>query len=163
MDLVGKLEVFEPVFVFQMLNLAGATGELKLDSPDNSAIVYFENGNVTFAEIRERPVKLGEYLVSRGYISEAQLQATLKKRRKGKRLGSLLIENGILKENALREALEEQVKETIYEAVKWNKGTFSFIEGKRPPSREISIDIPLNTLMLEGLKRWDEAGGKERE
>lgn len=158
MELEGSLAVFEPVNVFQVLNMARVSGELSLDAGHNSAHVYFEEGDVVFAEINHRPVKLGEYLVRNKVITQKELDSVLIRDRRGKRIGGLLVENGILDEDQLVAALEEQVKEVIYEVVRWEKGWFRFALGKDSPSTEVSINIPLENLMLEGVKRMDEEG-----
>jgi hypothetical protein len=155
-DLEGNLDVFEPISVLQMLNLARASGELSLITRSNSAQVFFDNGNVTFAGLASRPIKLGEYLVKEGLISEETLEEALPKKGIRKRLGSFLIENGIIEEVHLKQAIEEQIKEVIYEVVRWRKGKFKFRSGLRPKAQDIFIDIPLDHLMLEALKRMDE-------
>ena len=68
-DLEGNLSVFQPISVMQMLNLAGATGELRVVGESNSANIFFEGGNVTYAGISNRPIRLGEYLVRGGVVS----------------------------------------------------------------------------------------------
>ena len=158
MELEGSLAVFEPVIVFQVLNMARVSGELSLDAGHNSAHVFFAQGDVVFAQINHRPVKLGEYLVRNKIITQKQLDSVLIRDRRGKRLGGLLVENNILEEADLRTALEEQVKEVIYEVVRWEKGWFRFSQGKDSPSTEVVINIPLENLMLEGVKRMDEDG-----
>jgi len=158
LELEGSLAVFEPVVVFQALNMARVSGELSLDAGHNSAHVFFQDGNVVFAEINHRSVKLGEYLVSRKIITQKQLDSVLVRDRRGKRLGGLLVADGILEEEDLRSALEEQVKEVIYEVVRWHRGWFRFKRGKDSPSTDVSINILLESLMLEGVKRMDEEG-----
>ncbi|MEJ2720848.1 MAG: DUF4388 domain-containing protein, partial [bacterium] len=59
-------------------------------------------------------------------------------------------------------AIEEQILDVIYEVVRWQSGTFSFEKGKTAPPREIRIDIPLDHLLLEGLKRLDEEKENKR-
>jgi hypothetical protein len=156
-DLEGNLSVFQPISVMQMLNLAGATGELSLTGDSNSANVFFEKGNVTFAGISNRSVKLGEYLVREGLVTESALNGVLKKRgRRKKRIGDLLIEADLIKPSQLERAVETQIMGVIYEVVGWQSGSFSFEKNIMPPTREIRIDIPLDHLLLEGLKRLDE-------
>jgi len=156
-DLEGNLSVFQPISVMQMLNLAGATGELSVAGKSNSANIFFEQGNVTFAGITNRPVKLGEYLVSEGLVTESALEDVLRKRgRRKKRIGDLLIEAELIERSQLERAVETQVMDVIYEVVRWQSGTFSFKKNKRPPAREVRIDIPLDHLLLEGLRRLDE-------
>lgn len=158
MDLEGNLSVFEPITVFQLLHLAQSTGELSVDVGDNSARVFFDAGSVTYAEISNRRQKLGEYLVAQEKITQKALDRVLVKDRKGKRLGTLLVETGAIGEDELRAAIEEQIKEVVYEVVRWRRGWFRFDAGKTPTSQDVFIDIPLDNLMLEGLKRLDEEG-----
>lgn len=158
MDLEGNLSTFGPIAVFQMMNIAQVTGELTIDNGQNSARVYFYGGDLVFAEISERSVKLGEFLVQRGIVTQKQLDSVLVRNRKGKRIGNLLVENDILDKATLFTALEEQVKEVVYEVVRWEKGMFQFRTGKTAPNREVVINIPLDHLVLEGVKRMDEEG-----
>ena len=160
MDLEGKLNVFEATSVFQMLNLAQATGKLVLDSGSNSARVFFELGNITFAELSNKPMKLGQYLIKEGLINKAELKKALKDKPENVKLGTVLVKDGAIEEPALRHAVEEQIKDVIYEAVRWNRGEFSFSNGLKPEAQDIFIDIPIDHLMLEGLKRMDESGDK---
>ena len=155
-DLEGNLASFEPISVLQLLNLAQATGELELKVRGNKARIYFDQGNVTFAEISNRPFKLGEYLVGQDLVDDDKLEELLKNKPRRKRLGALLIESGLIKEDELRRAVEEQIKESIYQIVRWHKGRFVFSRDKKPKAQDILIDIPLDHLMLEGLKRLDE-------
>jgi len=158
LDLEGNLTIFEPISVFQLINLAQATGELTLDVGDNSAKVFFEGGSVTYAEISNRKVKLGEYLVRQELVSQKDMDKNLVKNRKGKKLGRLLVENDVIDEDALKGAIEEQIKEVVYEVVRWKRGWFQFTADKKPSAQDVFIDIPLDSLILEGLKRLDEEG-----
>lgn len=158
-ELKGKLAVFEPISVMQMCNLAEATGELELQASDNKASIYFEHGRVTFAGIANRPVRLGEILRQRGIITEEALQSVLGQGPHSKRLGARLLEADLITSDQLREAIEEQIKQVVYEVVRWREGTFAFHDGRKPKSQDILIDIPLTRLMLESLKRMDEERG----
>lgn len=159
MDLKGKLNIFDPTTVFQMLNLARLTGKLQLKTESNSARIYFESGNIIFAEITNNPTQLGRYLIEKGLISEAQLDRVLQKKPKSKRLGKVLVANGLIEKATLQTAIETQIKEVVYEVVRWRDGWFTFSSGKKPKSEDIFLDISTDHLMLEGLKRMDEAGG----
>jgi len=160
-DLEGDLAVFEPVTVFQLINFSQRSGELRLDNGENSASVFFEAGNVTYAEIGERVTKLGEYLVGQKIITQRALDGALvNSRNKKKRLGAVLLNSGAINKQELRDALEDQVKEVIYEVVRWRKGRFYFTRGEAPKDQAVSIDIALDHLMLEGFKRMDEEEGQ---
>jgi hypothetical protein len=157
-DLRGNLAVFGPISVLQLISLQTSTGELTFESGINTARVYFDAGSVTFAEIANRRIKLGEYLVSEGLVARAHLDRALELKDDSKRLGSLLVEMGAIDAVSLRRAIEEQIKEVMYELVRWKTGRFRFTNGRRPKAQDIFIDIPLDHLILEGLKRLDEEG-----
>jgi len=139
-----------------MINLSQASGELKLVTGDNSAKLYFESGNVTYAAIENRTLKLGELLLKEKRIRKSDLDRILRKKNQGKKLGRLLIEAGVITEAEVLGAVEEQIKQVIYEVVRWRNGLFTFNSGKKPRAQEVLIDIPLDHLILEGLKRLDE-------
>jgi len=149
LDLRGNLAVFGPISVLQLISLQSSTGELTFESGINTARVYFDGGNVTFAEIANRRMKLGEYLVSQGLVARAHLDRALEIQGDRQRLGAVLVEMG---------AIEEQIKEVMYELVRWKNGRFRFTSGRRPKAQDVFIDIPLDHLILEGLKRLDEEG-----
>jgi hypothetical protein len=155
-DLSGNTTVFGPISVLQLINLAQTTGELVLHVSPTTARIYFDKGSVTYAEITNRRVKLGEYLVQQGLISRETLDQALAAKKDKTRLGTVLVAMGAVDTLTLRRALEEQVKEVVYEVVRWRSGSFRFTAGRKPKNQEVSIDIPLDHLILEGLKRLDE-------
>ena len=158
MDLRGNLAIFGPISVLQLINLEQTSGELTFENSGNTAHIYFERGSVTYAEIADRRMKLGEFLLSRGLITRDDLDRGLDAQGLRRRLGAVLVEMGALDQATLGNAIEEQIKEVVYEVVRWRAGRFRFTNGRRPKSQDVFIDIPLDYLILEGLKRLDEEG-----
>jgi hypothetical protein len=139
-----------------MLNLGHCTGELRLSSNDNEASIFFEQGNVTYAGIENRPQRLGDTLVRRKRVSRQLLNEVLRTKPQSQRLGEALIERNVIGAEELHAVVREQIKEVIYEIVRWEGGGFEFFAGRQATNQDIRIDIPLDHLMLEGLKRLDE-------
>ncbi len=158
MDLRGNLAIFGPISVLQLINLAQSTGELALEHGPSTARVFFDEGSVTYAEITNRRVKLGEYLVAQRFITREHLERALEMKEERTRLGTVLVEMGAIDALTLRRAIEEQIKEVVYEVVRWRTGKFRFTYGRKPKTQDVFIDIPLDHLILEGLKRLDEEG-----
>ena len=134
-DLDGNLKIFGPITALQMPNLAQASGRLELKTDGNSASIFFEKGNVTYAELSNQPVKLGEYLLREGVITQSVLDKTLELKPMGRRLGLVLVEAGVIREGDLQSALKEQIKEVIYEVVRWQEGRFVFSSGDKPDGK----------------------------
>jgi len=165
MDFGGSLSVLEPSILFQIMSFSGLGGELKLVTSDNVASFYFREGALMYATIDTRKKKLGEFLIEKELITEDQLQKVLREFRSKKgrgRLGNILISRGYLDYNSLVSALQEQMKEVVYEVLSWKEGQFVFMIGAFPQEEDILLDVKLDSLILEGLKRLDEAKGPER-
>lgn len=156
-DLEGRLSVFELLSVLQMLNNARATGRLRVLNKRNRAAVFFEQGNITFADIANRASRIGDYLLDRGAIERTALDGVLSERNpRRKKLGVRLVELGIVDPEAVREAVEQQIREVVYEVVRWTDGKFAFRAGEKPVGQDILNQVPLDHLMLEGVRRMDE-------
>lgn len=165
MDFGGSLSVLDPSILFQIMNLSGIRGELKLVTSDNVASFYFRDGDLIYATIDTRKKKLGTFLVERGIVTEEQLNRVLREYRSADgspRLGNLLISRGYLDYNSLVSAIQEQMKEVVYEVLSWREGEFVFFSGVLPQDEDIFLDVKLDSLILEGLKRLDEAKGPDR-
>jgi len=155
-DLDGKLKVFEPVAVLQMLQHIQATGELELMVDGNAARIYFERGNITYACQMAPPWRLGELLLRKRLVSEGDLKKVLERQVQGRRLGELLVTLGLIEAEQLYRAVVEQIKEVIYQTVHWRSGTFRFTHGCAPAAEDILINLSPQQLMLEGMTRFDE-------
>ena len=159
MDFSGDLAVLDPAILFQLLNMAGLSGKLKLVATDNLASFYFRDGELRYATIDTRGRKIGDVLVERGLVTRAVLDEALAGRREagGKRIGDVLIESGHLEYDALAGAIQEQIKEVVFTVLPWNIGQFAFFNLVEPEDEDILLDIKMDHLILEGLKRLDES------
>ena len=160
MDLGGDLAVMDPSMIFQVTGICGLTGKMKFITIDNVASFWFREGGLLYATIDTRRQKLGEFLTENDIISEEQLDEALEEMRKKKgekRIGNILIDRGYLDYETLEKAIHEQIKEVVYEVLPWTKGQFVFFAAVEPEHEDILLDIRMDHLILEGLKRIDEA------
>ncbi|MCK4537234.1 MAG: DUF4388 domain-containing protein [Candidatus Krumholzibacteria bacterium] len=160
MDLGGDLRVLDPSMIFQVSAFCALTGRLKLITVDNVASFFFRNGELLYATIDTQRKKIGEFLIENDFISEEQLDKALIEYRKidGKdRIGNILLQKGFLKREALVSAMREQMKEVVYEVLPWKEGQFVFFNLAEPMDEDILLDVRVDHLILEGLRRMDEA------
>ena len=158
-DLEGRLSVIDPMSLLQTLNCARVTGRLRVFHRENRADVFFDRGNITFARVANRASRLGEHLVEQGAIAREAIERAAAERASGrKKLGAHLVETGLVAADAVREAVMAQIREVVYEIVRWQEGKFAFRGGERPVDEDILNDVPLDHLMLEGVRRMDEGG-----
>jgi hypothetical protein len=162
MDFGGDLSILDPSVAFQIMSFSLLTGEIKFVTHDNVASFYFRQGELIYATMDTRKKKLGKFLVEKGCLTEEQLGKVLRdywsKEGRG-RIGHVLIERGYLDYNSLVEAIQEQMKEVVYEVLSWRKGQFIFFSDVLPQDEDILLEVKLDHLILEGLKRLDEAKG----
>jgi hypothetical protein len=160
MDFGGELSVLDPSMTFQIADLCGLTGKMTFMTVDNVASCWFDEGKLLYATIDTRKKKIGEFLIEKDVISSKQLEEALKESRssKGKtRIGIVLTERGYLDREKLVSAIQDQIKEVVYEVLFWKDGQFAFFNGVKPEEEDILLDVRTDHLILEGLKRLDES------
>ncbi len=161
MPIEGPLKELGIHDVFQLLDLSRKTGALRVTSElrHNSGTVYFENGAIIFAQIQSNPHPLGALLIRTGKITEADLERSRDRQRKGdtRRVGEILVEMGAITSRELQRQVRFQVEEVVFEVMSWQEGYFSFSEGQdgKFPA-EASVRIPTEALLMEGARRIDE-------
>jgi len=159
MDLGGELSVIQPVVVCQIAGMAGLTGRIKLITAENGASLYFKNGKLIYATIDTRKKRIGEILVEKGMVDEKTMRNALAQYRKSnsdKRIGDYLIENGELERDSLEAVIKEQIKNVVYTVLQWDNGNFVYFDGIEPEDEDILLDVRIDYLLLEGLKKLDE-------
>lgn len=152
--------MLDPAMVFQVTNLCGLTGRMKFITADNVASCWFKEGELLYATIDTRRKRIGEVLVEKKLITRAQLEEALEEarsRRKKTRIGNILIDKGHLDFETLVGAIQEQMKEVVFEVIPWTRGQFVFFSGEEPEHEDILLDVRVDHLVLEGLKRMDES------
>lgn len=153
--------------VFQLLDLSRKTGELRVTSElrHNEGKVYFDAGEVVYAEIRSNPHPLGTLLVRAGRIDDADLTRARDMQVRGdrRRLGQILVATGALTEHDLARHVRAQIEEVVFELLNWREGYFSYVEGSlHDVPADTLVRIPTQALLMEGARRIDEWSRIER-
>ncbi len=113
-----------------------------------------------YASLLNRPDRLGELLVRNGVITEEQLAEAVQlqtERRGGAQVGEILMESGTLSSDDLHRFIRVQIEEAVYHLFTWTRGTFHFDLDQKPEEEGFFlVDIPAESLLLEGARRVDE-------
>ena len=114
--------------------------------------VRVQDGRLVFASSSSRDDRLGELLLRQGRITLHQYMAAGRAIAKGKRLGTILVEQGALDARDLVKAVVEQTQEIIYSAFQWTEGLYHLTEAG---SQAEAILLRLSTpdVILEGIRR----------
>ena len=153
----GSLECFPPSTLFQMMALGQFDGRLTLRVRDGICLVYFRGGRIVFARGLTN-TRLGEELVTRGRIHPSARDAALKewRRHRGtKRMGTILVESGLISRAELEEHVQDRIKDSIYEIMKWTEGRFNFERGVMPTDEDILLNDNVESLLLQCMTRLD--------
>jgi hypothetical protein len=71
----------------------------------------------------------------------------------GRRLGELLIEQGLLSPAEVHRAIREQVEAVLWSLFSWEEGEVTFSLGAPELSGIVRIQIPLRQVVIQGVKR----------
>ena len=119
--------------------------------------IYFRDGVVVAAASENPKEFLGYFLVGWNYIAEDELKELLDmQERHGALLGELLVIIGRLSREELRTVLQAKSEECIFEVFLWDEGDFRFIDNILPNKKFEPLDLPVDMVVMEGVRRQDE-------
>ncbi len=172
--LAGDLAVISIADVLTMLQDQAQTGYLALAHGPAQIEVFLAGGRIDFATARGVPEEflLGRFLVEAGQITAAALAAVIEQRRSHRAgdpqalvLGADLLGRGLVTAAGLRKVMSLQTTALVYEGLAWGSGRFQFhVLAELPPlARDAALALPVDGLVMEGLRRVDEWRLIERE
>jgi hypothetical protein len=137
----------------------GVPGEMEFATGGDTRRVFFLDGDVIFATSSDRSESLGDFLLTKGKISQGQynVSVAMLKRSRGKRHGTILVEMGFLKDEELGMAVREQVMTILWQLFNLTESTVTFKVGKFRSDEDIQIKIPTPRVILSGCKRISDA------
>jgi hypothetical protein len=129
------------------------TGALMLERRSVRKVLYLRDGRVVFAASSDPEDRLGLFLLRRGEVRLAPLLEASGQVARGRRLGQILVENGVMDPGAVVRAVLDQVREVALSVFAWREGGFRISKVALPAHESITLDLPMDTLILAGTKR----------
>lgn len=143
--------------LLQWVSQSRKTGTLSIEGDPYSKKIYFKDGLVAAASSENPREFLGYYLVGWEYVSEKELQELLDMQNQhGTMLGELMVIVGTLAREDLQRVLQVKTEESIYELFLWEEGDFRFLENILPAKKFQPLKLPVESVILEGVRRMDE-------
>jgi len=116
--------------------------------------IFLESGYVVHASSSDLADSLGSFLRRSGRLSDGQFNTAMQKRgESGRRLGEVLVEQGVLSPAQVYEAIREHIENIIWSLFSWEEGEVSFELGEPDLEGVVRIQIPLRQVILQGVKR----------
>jgi hypothetical protein len=157
MSLTGNLRTMSLPDILQWIALGRKTGTLHLERRAVRKQLAFKAGTIFSSWSNDPRESLGQFLISQNLVTEEQLfRALLSQEKEGRLIGSILVESGTLSEDDLRRALRLKAEETIYDLFHWLEGAFEFREDDLPERVHVHLDLVVQGVILEGIRRVDE-------
>jgi hypothetical protein len=142
--------------LLQWASRAQKTGTLVLSDERIAKRIHFLGGLVIGSSSTDPGDYLGQVLLSEGLISEEQLREAMESQARTKvMLGRILVQRGIVSEERVAAVLKHKAEETIFSLFLWVEGEFEFLDGDLPPSEQVRIKIQVEEVLLEGVRRYD--------
>ncbi len=146
--------------VIQLLAYSLKSGCLSVTDGRNFGNIFLQGGNIIYATILKRGVRLGDSLLGRNLFDKSILKKALSvQKEKKERLGEILIEMGAISRQILEEELKRQIEDAIFTMLTWDKGYFNFEAGLLPSPREHTIQLSAQDILLGSARRiatWKE-------
>ncbi|MFH1808597.1 MAG: response regulator [Pseudomonadota bacterium] len=155
--------------VLQLVSLQSLGGLFRIWGPRTRFDIYLKRGRVRAAQAMNADMafRIGRFLVARNLISQTELEqlARSSSARGGLPLGEKLVRLGHIRAEDLKLAIADQCCELVYESLRVHGGRCCLLAGVHPPPEfdAMLVDIDVQGLLLEGLRRVDEWSVIERE
>jgi hypothetical protein len=157
MEFSGRLAAFPPGDLLQWAKNDRRTGALVVRRSDREKRVYFYNGEIVGCLSTDPAEFYGQYLLLNGHLDQDKLfQALSHCTVHGGRLGTALLDLGILSPEMIQTTLRQQIEDLVCDLFLWERGVFYF-QSEMPPEEEI-LPEPIHTvgLAMEGSRWLDE-------
>jgi hypothetical protein len=157
MALYGSFDTIPLTDLLQWIETSRKTGTLELEHRLGTRSVLFREGRVIGCSSNDPPSLLGQILLARGLITEAQLgEALAKQEADGGILGEILVAMGAVSNEEVIQHVAAKVEETLYGLFDWEDAGFQFLDEVAVPPHLIEVDLKIQDILLKGLKRFDE-------
>lgn len=160
MALSGDLNDFSLLQLLTLVQVTGKTGALTLQRPRQTAVVFFENGQLTKVLPPEsRHEGLATALYRAGRIDHDLYElVTSQMLPSEKAIGLLVVDQGTITQEEIVEFVRERHLAQLFLLLTWPEGTFRFEVGVIPSEGDIVAPTDLAPVLDRGrayLEEWE--------
>jgi hypothetical protein len=149
----GSLAEYDFPDLIHSLFVRRWTGTVEVHRGRVDTSVQVTDGRLVFASSTNRDERLGELLLRRGKITLPQYYEASRAIRKGKRLGTVLVEQGALEPKDLVKVVVDHTREVICSVFVWTEGFYRLKEGPDPGNESITLRLSTADIIMEGIGR----------
>lgn len=127
------------------------SGSLRLEHEQAQTAVYFEGGQVVYAAANLRSLRLREYLVKRGALTETE-RSRFKANLSDLELADALASSRTMRRNDIDALLTILVGDVLRVALLWTEGTWE-LDGRARLAKSVQLSFDIPTLLRETAQR----------
>lgn len=131
-------------------------GMLVVDDRESRREVFFERGSIIGANSTAERERVGEVLYRYGALTAEQVQRVAAAVTPAMRFGEAAVRLGFLTSDELFQLIGKQTEEIVYAAMLVHAGEFYFREGIDERRLAYRLQLSVNALLMEGVRRMDE-------
>jgi glutaredoxin-related protein len=137
--------------VMLLIGLQRRTGELVLESGNNIGSLVFHEGRLLLA-FSPYTRAIGDLLVERGVLTDAELLDVLKQQRIGPHapVGMLLLKTGKVTFQDIEMMVQDQIRKAVKDFSSWNPVDLSFVDKDVQPVD--SINLPVHEFLADNIR-----------
>ncbi len=147
--------------ILYIISSHGKSGLLVLTTQSHDISLKFDRGAVASVTTSDGSLKIGQLLVSQGYVTEEQIEQALGLQAVNPdttRIGDVLIDVGYVTREQIQNAVNAQLEASIFRILVQYGGTFSFEPTTNIETDPIASGIRLESMVLNAMRLADEWG-----
>jgi hypothetical protein len=157
MSLSGRLNTMDLPEVLQWVTIGRKTGSLSFVKDKTKVHIFLKEGKIISSSSNDPTKQLGQFLLFQGKVTEPQLKRAFEIHLQSRvMLGRILVQENLISQEEVEKALVTRTEEVIYDLFLWEDGYFHFSNCEFNSDELILINVDINSLLFEGIRRKDE-------
>lgn len=129
------------------------TGILNFHDAGRWKAIYFKEGRIIYAMSNAQDDRLGEFLLKTGKITVRHFLEASKKIHQDKKLGAVLVEQGIITPDDLFVAIHRHAEAIVFSLFEWTRGEYEFVIKDLSAEGPMVLDLDSGNVVMEGIRR----------
>ncbi|MHC5033374.1 MAG: DUF4388 domain-containing protein, partial [Planctomycetota bacterium] len=142
--------------VLTFLDMLGKTGTLEVERRGQTRRLFWDSGEIVFAESTLPEESLPGWLVRNGSVSPEAVEVARGEASGEEDLVGQLIQMGEMEPRVLPRALRGLVLDIVYGLFQWDEGEFRFLVTELPHAERVVLRTSVSNIIMEGSRRLDE-------
>jgi len=135
------------------------TGILNFHDAGRWKAIYFKEGRIIYAMSNAQDDRLGEFLLKTGKVTVRQFLEASKLIKPDKKLGAVLVDQGIISPDDLFVAIHRHAEAVVYSLFEWMRGEYEFVIKDLSAEGPMVLDFDSSNVILEGIRRLKSTRG----